>query len=284
MKKQSRLALAITNTIAGSMLTVGVVTNALASSTYYNTVNAYASNINTDKHGADGWANESPVFAGWTSSLTPFGFNNDKLHWAAEITTGGDSLTVSSQDAHDRYGIWADIDTAKGAWFDGTKGWEHNTDVGLFRANVTTDVTIKVSALQPVGSAETWSNFGISIFSGMPEGTWNGHGQWNCPSCVINGVRISPTFDSDNPLSASGMTYLTHDATVNSSDGITFHANTGQIYTILLGGNSGGTNFAPFAGYSLNITTSAVPIPTSIWLFGSALVGLVSAQRRKPPS
>ena len=284
MKKQSRLALAIAKAITGSVLTAVCVTNALASSTYYNTANAYASNVNTDKHGADGWANESPIFAGWTSPSTPYGFNNDKLHWAAEITTAGDSLTVSSQDAHDRYGIWADIDTAKGAWYDGVKGWEHNTDVGLFRANVATDVIIRATALQPAGSSETWSNFGISVYAGIPEGTWNSHGQWNCPSCVNNGVRTFPTFDSDNPLSASGLTYLTYDATVNSSDGIAFHANAGQIYTILLGGNSGGTNFAPFAGYSLSVTTSAVPIPSAIWLFGSALVGLVSAQRRKQPS
>lgn len=282
MKTQTKLAYAVAKAIAGSILITGTISNAEASSTYYNSVNVYTSDIITNNHGSDGWRSDEISFAGWTSSPAPFGFSNEKLHWAAEITTAGDALTISSQDAYDRYDIWADLDTAKGAWSDGAKGWEHNTDVGLFRASVDTDITIYATALQPTGSNETWTNFGISIYSGMPEGAWSAHGTWNCPNCLINNVRYAATFDSDNPLSEGGTTYLTHDATVDSSNGITFHATAGQVYTILLGGNSGGSNFSPYAGYSLNISSaSPVPLPGAIWFFGSALFGWLGVMNRK---
>ena len=282
------LASAIAKIVTGSMLLTGAISTASASSTYYNPGNAYSSNINTDQHGADGWRDNSTVYAGWTGlSPAPFGFSNDKLHWAAEITAGGDTLTVSSQDAHDRYGIWADLDTAKGAWSDGRKGWEHNTDIGLFKSAVATDVTITTTALQPVGTTETWSNFGISVYTGMAEGFWSAHGTWNCPNCVLaDGTRYAPTYDSDNPLNpfeygGYGSSYLTHDATVDSVNGITFHADAGVVYTILLGGASGTSYMRPWAGYSLNIATAPVPLPSAIWMFGSALFGLAAAMSKR---
>ena len=66
-----------------------------------------------------------------------------------------------------RYSINADIDTAGGAWKDKNKtGWAHNTDIGLFKSDVTTDVTLKLSAVNgPI------AHFGITVFTGMDTGT-----------------------------------------------------------------------------------------------------------------
>jgi hypothetical protein len=71
------------------------------------------------------------------------------------------------------------------------------------------------------------------------------------------------------------LTYITHtdDSTVS------FEAQAGQVYSILLGGYSGAGNFGPHAGYSLSI--SSVPVPGAVWLFVSAMFGLVGFQRRK---
>ena len=37
----------------------------------------------------------------------------------------------------------------------------------------------------------------------------------------------------------------------------------------------------PFGDYQLVITTSAVPVPAAVWLFGSGLIGLIGLARRK---
>lgn len=271
-----------------------------ASSVYYNVSEAYTSNIGTDNNeGQDGYVGTLlydeqgnfngyqviSTFAGWntSSSLLPFGFNNERLSWAADISASGDALTVSSQDAFNTYGIWADIDTAKGAWFDGAKGWEHQTDVGVIRSSVDAVVNINISGIENAGANGLWTNFGVSIYSGMPEGQWKLHGGWNCHSCVLKatGYRYAADFQDDNPLSDSGMTYITHDSTVDSVNGISFNASAGVVYTILLGGNSGGTNFDPKEGYAVNITTAPVPVPSALWLFGSALVSLTGVASKK---
>ncbi len=285
---------------------------ASASSVYYNASKAYASNIVTDDNvGQDGIAGTgltdqqanftgyqvNTTFVGWdtSSSALPFGFNNERLNWAAEITKSGDALTVSSQDAQDRYGIWADIDTAKGAWFDGTSsGWEHQTDVGLIRSNVDTVVTINVTGIEHPIKGGLWNNFGVSVYSGMPEGQWKLHGEWNCPSCVLTlqevDYRYAADFQSNNPLSQDangnpitegGMTYITHSGTVDSVNSISFNASAGTVYTILLGGNSGGDHYNPKEGYAVNISSAApVPVPAALWLFGGALVSLTGAVRK----
>ncbi len=283
MLKKTALAKAISFTAIGTMITAASITSASASGTTYNTYHAYSSNIATNAGTTDGWT--AP--AGWTSATAPFGSTAIVANWAAEISTAGDSLSISSQDAYNRYGIWADIDTAKGAWFDGTKGWGHNTDVGLFKSMVDANITINATSIQPSTSPETWTNFGISVYTGMASASdgWHHHGQWNCPSCTVtvdgSAIQFFPTFEDDNPLSSGGLSYLTHSANVDSLNSITFQANAGQVYSILLGGNDGGSNFGPHAGYSLNIATSPVPLPAAVWLFAGAVAGLTGMQRKK---
>ncbi|NJD07872.1 MAG: hypothetical protein FIA97_15470 [Methylococcaceae bacterium] len=281
-----------------------LVQAASASNIYYNTSQAYASNIVSDNNvGQDGIASTplfnsqsefigyqpSTSFAGWNASTSPlpFGFNNERLNWAVDITSTSDTLTVSSQDAHNRYGIWGDIDTAKGAWFDGkSTGWEHQTEVGLIRSSVDAVVDINITGLAYPVTGGAWTNFGVSIYSGMPEGQWKMHGGWNCPSCEVtlpDGTiyKSAANFQDDSPLSASGMTYIKHDEMVDSVNSISFNARAGVVYTILLGGNSGGSYLNPKEGYALNITTAPVPVPAAFWLFGSALVSFIGGARKK---
>ncbi len=276
--KKNKLAKSISAAVVGVVITTGSISTALASSTSY-----HLSNGN--------WASQS--------GADPFTITSP-AHWVAEITAAGDSLTVSSQDAQNRYGVWPGLKTAKGAWFDGTNGWAHHTAVGLFKSDVAVDVTINITALPPQGSTDTWSNFGMSVYTGMAEGYWNAHATWNCPTCTSidsNGIehRTAPTYTDDNPFGGqyedlsilgltpgTGLTYLKHDGTVDDNlNDITFHAEAGQVYTLLLGGNSGLGNFSPVAGYSVNIATSAVPLPAAVWLFGGALAWLTGLQGRK---
>jgi hypothetical protein len=59
----------------------------------------------------------------------------------------------------------------------------------------------------------------------------------------------------------------------------TFTAEAGKVYTIILGGFQGGDWIETRNDYKLTI--SSVPVPSAVWLFGSALAGLVGLKRRK---
>lgn len=278
--KQTRLANVIATAIAGSALSLAVVAEASAH-TMYNTYNA---GTTPDEGGPDGWVygaqNESypTVSAGWVGTANPttlpFGYSGRAaLNWAAELHDAGDSLEISRADALARYGVAADIDTGKGAWQDASatpQGWAHNTDIGLFRSHVDAYVTLNLSGVNSV-----IANFGITIFEGMDLGLDNGtgepyyshHAAWNKPGDFLD-------FTADNPFGTTGLTYLTHDATVDEVNGLTFFAEAGQVYSIFLGGSGGKSWMSDRDQYVLNITSSPVPLPAAFWLFGSALAGM----------
>lgn len=242
----------------------------------YNTTGAYTSNLGTNgASGTDGNnASAAGNWVGTAAGTTPFGYNGGWANWAAHMHSTGASLVVSSQDAHDDYGIWADIDTAKGAWNDGkftqaadSTGWGHNTDVGLFKSDVTQMVKIIATNID----SGSWQTFGISVFTGMNSGSYNHHGEWNVGYTANN----TDPATSSNPLGMSGLNFSGY--TDDSS--ITFTAQAGQVYSILLGGYSGSDNWGPHSGYQLTI--SSVPVPGAVWLFGSAMAGLIGFSKRK---
>jgi hypothetical protein len=277
--KQTRLAKAIATAVAGSVLSLGAVADASAH-TMYNTYNA---GTPATDGATDGWVYGSlngsypTVSPGWvgTSSPTtlPFGYSGlSALNWAAEIHKAGDSLEISRADALARYGVAADIDTARGAWIDSEatpQGWAHNTDIGLIRSDVDAYITLNLTA----DNSEI-ANFGITVFTGMDTGTdYTHHQAWNSPAQGFD-------FTANDPFKTTGLNYLTHDDTVDGVNGLTFLAEAGQIYSIYLGGSGGADWNQNKDFYTLTITSSPVPIPAAVWLFGSALAGIGFAGRR----
>lgn len=306
--KNYKIARAVMMTVAGAAMSAGAASTASASTTMYNTMNrSVPFTVPTPTNGAsgtDGWtktgnqANTGAIrpwygTAGVTAQpVLPFGYSgNQALNWAAHITAQGDSLTVSQAEANQRFGtgigaaaFYPDLDTARGAWNDGgpppadvgvgSVGWGHNTDFGLFKSDVTTMVTLSPSTVIPVGQ-ETWSNFAFTIFTGMDTGAgFTHHAQWNTD--YDSGVNEAPAQVS-NPMGTTGLLYKTH----SDSGDITFKADAGVVYSIYLGGFDGLDNWAPHAGYAVNITTAPVPVPAAVWLFGSALAGMGVIGRRK---
>jgi len=277
--KKTTLGKAISMTLAGSVLAIGSAT--ATAHTMYNAYNAGLHSVGTDKQGGtDGW-NPTTNWVGTDSSTTmPFGFvGTQALHWAAMIHTNNSSMEVSTADALATYALDADIDTAKGAWFDGRKGWAHNTDYGLIKSEVDTKITLSASTVN-----NGWTNFGFTVFTGMDDGTGNfdRHSQWNQPVnnlayLEIAGADDSQPYNASNPHGTNGLNYLTH----SGSGDITFTASADQVYSVYLGGADGGTNFGPHDGYVLNIQASPVPVPAAVWLFGSGLLGVLSLGRRR---
>ena len=277
--KKTKIARAIAIAVTGASLSLGASSTASAHAMY---------NTGTFT-GTDGWtlsggSSQSGTVIPWVGTagdVRPYNYvGRQALSWAATIHSSSSSVVVSQADAFDDYGITADIDTANGSWGSWqdpnnpslTRGWGHNTDFGLIKSHVETDIKIDISK---VNAADNIFNFGITVFSGMDDGTanFNHHGVWN--NGYISGVNEAPA-QVDNPFGTNGLTYLTH----GDQSSVTFHALAHQVYSIYLGGNDiNGDIFGTPYGYQANI--SAVPVPAAAWLFGTGLIGLVSLGRRK---
>jgi len=214
------------------------------------------------------------------TNVTPFGFSGyQALNWAAMIHTNAESHIVSRANAQATYGVAADIDTAKGAWFDGNLGWAHQSDYGLIKAMEDTKIKLSLSTVNG-----DWTNFGVTVFTGMDTSsaaTYSKHSEWNRYE-YTNFFTGESIYDPDlythsNPHGTVGLDYLTHSETGD----LEFIALAGQEYTVILGGNEAGSYGTPINEYSLSITaTSPVPIPAAAWLLGSGLIGLSSYRRK----
>ncbi|MEQ1531843.1 MAG: VPLPA-CTERM sorting domain-containing protein [Methylococcales bacterium] len=291
MIKKTKLARSIALVVAGSALTIGAVSTAAAapSATYYNTFTTPAASFtdgwtriadtNNDGYGTgpESQGNKGLIvaWAGTTGNKLPFGYvGSSHLNWAAMINNAGDSLEISGADSLARYGFDAEIDTGAGAWLDDTgTGWKHQTDIGLVKSAVTQKVTINLTTLGSINN-----NFGVTVFTGMDTNTGNysHHGRWNCPTCTT-----PVPFEKENPFGTTGLAFMKYDASVDSTNSISFTALADQVYSIYLGGNGVGSWSQNVAGYKLNLSTSPVPVPGAVWLFGSALAGVLGLRRRK---
>jgi len=311
--KKTKLATAIAWAIAGAALTAASVSTASASATtMYNLTSAEGIDFNSTTAacapcnggaGTDGWvwgfhgtplgaANSVANWAGTAgTNTTPFGYNGGGvLHWALHMTSY-DTAVISSQDSVDRYGVAADIDTAKGAWSDasssGASGWRHDLDYGLFKSDVGGTVTLNAQGINQNGT-----NFGYTIFKGMDTSTvdYAHHGAWNTSNNTQIGAPTSSslpaggtTFGATNADAiANIVAYSIGGATPSNLNTISFNADAGQIYTIVLGGYRNGAWGDTVDGYKLNV--SAVPVPGAVWLFGSAMAGLIGFGRRHKKS
>lgn len=235
-----------------------------------------------------------------SSSTAAFGYAGAHMNWGMEITGGnGGTGTISAADSFSRYGIYADIDTAKGAWAAtntgaAQAGWRHDLDVGLFKSDTTGLVTLTAQ-----GILNPSAQFGFTIFHGMDNTTgYMHHVSWNAnnnTTGITNASNpyIGGTYAASNYGTNSGTGLATADIVAASigalgsspfvgttnMNSITFNAVAGEYYTIFLGGYMGGAWATTTDGYSL--TVSQVPVPGAVWLFGSAMAGMVGFGRRR---
>ena len=290
--KKNKLAKAIAIAMTGTALSVGA-SSAVASTTMYNTFTTAAT---TD---TDGWTrtfdngtatpgiatgpesqgNKGTVvpWLGTSGGALPFNYaGSSHLNWAVQLSSAGDSATISAADSLAKYGTAAEIDTGGGAWRDNVTptGWKHQTDIGLVKSDVAQNITLNLTTLGNL-LPSTFSKFGITVFDGMDTSTANysHHGSWNNP------VASKP-YTASSPFGTTGLTNIGYSDTVDGVNGYTFTAQVGHVYSIYLGGVDFSKWNTGVDGYALNMTTSAVPVPGAVWLFGSALAGFIGLRHR----
>ncbi len=285
LRRSVSIAMGVTAILAGS------AKPAFATSTTM--YNLYAHNGTTPcapcfPGSTDGWVwgfdtpspgNASAATPGWVgtagSTSTPFGYTGDAvLHWAIAMTADSDTAQISNANSLSTYGISANIDTAKGAWLDnnnpGASGWTHDLDLGLFRSDVNSRVTLNVQ-----GVNQTGTDFGFTVFDHMSAAGdgYSHHAGWNTSA---NGTPVPPGGFTVGDIVATSDASGTTPLNLNQ---IAFDAQAGHIYTIALGGFRNGGWGSTTDGYVLNVAASPVPVPGAVWLLGSALTGLVTIGR-----
>ncbi|QPK63968.1 hypothetical protein IVG45_03025 [Methylomonas sp. LL1] len=308
MMKQTKLAKAIAYVVAGVALTAGSISTAsAAATTMYNLTTANGDACDTNActpsfgGGTDGWlygpggssSGSDTSVAAWAgtsgTNKTPFGYTGAHLNWGLHMTSNG-SAEISSADSLSRYGVAADVDTAKGAWSDavsvntnnGTSqiasGWRHDLEFGLFKSDINATITLSAAGVNQSGTA-----FGFTIFKGMStNANYGHHGAWNSNNNATGLTSASLPGGGTTFTLADIVAYSVGGASPSNLDTISFDAEAGQVYTVVLGGYRNGEWGDTIDGYKLNVSSvAAVPVPGALWLFGSALVGLVGVQRRK---
>jgi hypothetical protein len=316
MQKKS-LAKAVSLALSGVAFSFGVITESAAApvaTTMYNMSTASgASSYDNDQNltnpttggtwgywnvGTDGWQGDNTFGAAveWvgtgSTNTAAFGYTGEHLNWGVQFTGGlGNTATISTFDSFNRYGRYADIDTAKGAWSDaasgGAAGWRHDLEMGLFKTDVAGTVTLNAQ-----GILQSNTNFGFTIFRGMgSQGAYNHHGGWNAgnntsgltsASLPGGGTNFDP--DGAGPQTAIGqiVAYSVGGASPLNLNTISFEAEANQIYAIWLGGYKNGSWGDTVDGYQLSISQPAtVPLPGTAWLLASGLFGLLSSKRKK---
>lgn len=313
--KKNKLTQAISTIITGSVLSAGAISSAAADVMYNTFSTTGVPNVSTGlinpnglNNNTDGWnyiydgpddvdtiptGRESKghlgtqvPWLGTAGGALPFGYSGSAhLNWAVSIHGNG-SQEVSSANAQSTYGIAAEIDTGAGAWKDvgvpatatsaavAPTGWKHQTEIGLIQSD--TDTWVRLN-LTNIGGPN--DNFGVTVFTGMDgtTGDYSHHGAWNNAS--IPETTSNPFYGTGL---GSGMTYLTHDATVDATNYLEFFAQANQVYSIALGGNGVGRWNANAAEYKLTVTS--VPLPAAVWLFGGAMMGMLGLQKRRQPA
>ena len=68
---------------------------------------------------------------------------------------------------------------------------------------------------------------------------------------------------------------------VNTGESINLGSITDGTYGILFRGQATGTSGGSVSGLVALASVSAVPVPPAVWLFGSALLGLISFSRAR---
>ncbi|PPD35487.1 MAG: hypothetical protein CTY19_00070 [Methylomonas sp.] len=276
--------LAIAGAVAASLLGAGA---AQAHVSYHiDASGGQAPNVNgTGTITTGSWTGGSPVDKGYIANLP--------TTWLANIHHYNDVYEVSAADAKTKAGVAQNfvLESTGNRW-KSSSSWGNALDYGLIDLDVAGNLSITVEADSSLNS--TFAP-GFSLFSGWGSTTHgNKHQAWNAnpdaPSSPIgnvsnpNHVSYNPnslSFNPDQlPLAMRGLEFIGYAATTTDggSASKTFNNLAAGKYFLWIGGN-GSNNSNEF--YKASLSVAPVPVPGAVWLFGTAIAGMIGIGRRK---
>ncbi|MGE0470665.1 MAG: hypothetical protein AB7L09_19040 [Nitrospira sp.] len=185
------------------------------------------------------------------------------------VTMGGsDSATYSGSVGAKS---WAEPGNPVGA-----KGWTHTSDWTLLDLTGASGNTLLTLTLDRGTTGSLFPAF--SIFSGVEDvnadatnHTWNNVGNISWATNLTFTDHLANAGGPNGTASGTGLTSVS-DSWVLAPG----------LYTLIFGGNpSFALGQTGTHAFTATLTTSPVPIPAALWLFGSGLVGLAGLARRR---
>ncbi|MDD2739737.1 MAG: hypothetical protein PHR94_12465 [Methylomonas lenta] len=209
--------------------------------------------------------NGSDADGTWTGGAPSYD-GNLPVTWVANIHHEDTVYNVSAADAITK-GAASNfvLESANNKWTPASS-WGNALDFGLINMEVAGNLTVTVAADSSLNS--TFAP-GFTLFSGWDAtATSNKHGSWNADP-------FAPTTRGSNEL-----TYVGHAATTTDGGSVayTFNGLAAGHYSLWIGGN-GADNTDEY--YKASLSVAAVPVPGAVWLFGSAVAGMIGFGRRK---
>jgi hypothetical protein len=256
--------LAIAGAVSAAMLGATVAEAHVS----YNTASSVNGNA---QNGAGTWTNGNvPSYAGKLPG-----------NWYAELHSDNETQSLSTAGAITQGAPGTYVLQSLNNKWNPANSWGNALSFGLIELNETSNLTIRVAADTSLGSTFLP---GFTLWEGWDTGTGNKHGAWNA----------NPTNPGNR--GATGITYYGHASTNSSDNGINYSYSNGAVeitfanllageYNLWIGGNGSG-NISTGQQFTVDLTTSAVPIPAAVWLFGSALagMGIIGRRRDKTPA
>lgn len=240
--------------------------------------------------GKDGAWNSSFTYGGSVpSSGSSFGLSDNGV-----MVTGSDSVSRGSSIAGDGYaGHWVISVSGNSISF---VSFSSDTTLGTTFGNIaqygtvtgggTLDQTTGALTLTPTGRLAAWgapNNFfdGPWYVDDMDcTGTGcvaNGNTAWS--SLTTGAASTSPPNGSTATINGAAVTALGDIDSDGLADYSAILVSGGEIGTYW--GGAAGAGFFEIKNIRLELITAPVPVPAAFWLFGSGLLGLGAAMRRK---
>lgn len=178
-----------------------------------------------------------------TADVTGDGFSVNSFNQDAYTSTFGGTLVMFANDAS---GMSGTLDTAGNMTFDATgrlSSWEFLQIFGIQSWNLDTATVGDGTGTQDI---------------------------WTTGTATANTLGLNPAFSMAGvPITGSDVTGFTGQLVAAGNMGAEWQDFEGTQYS---------------ERYDLSIVnTSVVPVPASVWLFGSGLIGLIGVARRKKP-
>lgn len=247
--------LAIAGAIGATIMSAGVA----EANVVYN-LNPSTANSNSTGPWSDG------------SNTKPTGYvGNMPVTWIADIQNNINPNEVDTVSTASALAAGASaIESLSNRW-NPSRSWGNALDFGLITLHSAGNLLITVEADATKNSTFTP---GFTLFSGWDTSPNSSkHGSWNV---ALPAVPV-------NPRGTTGLTYVGQ-ASSTVAGGTASYLFTNLAagnYSLWIGGN--GTVASPVGSqtYIATLSASPVPVPGAVWLFGSAIAGLVGFGRRK---
>jgi len=151
-------------------------------------------------------------------------------------------------------------------------GWTHTSNWTALTLTEATNLSVTLAAngssLVPAFSlysghqqTDNGTNFGYHVYNNAGNFDWS---------------LVDPQADSSSLNYVGNATASGTDSTISK----TFSLGPG-VYSLVFGGNPPAGTLGAQVGYQATLTTSPVPVPAAVWLFGSGVAGLIGLARRK---